>query len=61
MRNFLRDDPRFADLPPNRLNEIARLLADVYLADDDQVRGVRHFANEHVLGVILRLGEGEEL
>lgn len=57
IREFLQDDPRFGQLPRRRIAELARHLADIYLADEEPLRSVRQFASANVESVLLRIGE----
>lgn len=60
MRTFLQADPRFATMQKEYRQELARLLTDAYLADEDQVRSARQFAEERVMRIALRIN-GREL
>lgn len=60
VREFLETDPHFRDMDPGRRAELARLLAEAYLAEDEQLRAAREFAQTHVHSVALRL-DGNEL
>ena len=60
MRAFLDADPRFTTMRNEDRRELARLLADAYLADEDQVKSARQFAEERVMYIALRIN-GREL
>lgn len=56
MRAFLERDPRFLGMPADRRAELARVLADAYIADEQQVRSIHRFAEERVVEIALRIG-----
>lgn len=60
MRAFLEADPRLSTMRNEDRQELARLLADAYLADEDHVRSARQFAQERVMSIALRVN-GREL
>ena len=59
IRSFIQEDPRLRRIESAHRAELARLLADAYLAEEDKARSARSFAEERVIRIALRVNHEE--